>query len=165
MFKKISLVLLSIVIIAGIAGVISYKLFYKKVEGVTDINSKIISTPTQTPELQPTKEPTQQTTAKPKPVYQSTSEPTPEPTNTQNPPSNSQNQTDYNNCVQIAIDNYNKSVAESNRSTNEYLKKCDGVLEVAACKEEMLKIGSDTLKELETMYNNGITYCAAHYPH
>lgn len=45
MFKKISLGLFLIVIIAGIAGIISYKFSHKKVEGVQDINSKIINRP------------------------------------------------------------------------------------------------------------------------
>ena len=44
-FKKITLILLSIIIIASIAGAIGYKLFYKKVEGVQDVNSKIINRP------------------------------------------------------------------------------------------------------------------------
>jgi len=161
MFKKIALVLLSIVIIAGIAGAISYKLFYKKVEGVTDINSKIISTPTQTPEPQPTKEPTQQATSKPKPIYQPTSEPTPEPTNTQNTPSNSQNQTDYNNCIQKVSDDYYKAATELSRNFAKYIEECPN----AACREEETTLLNNAMAGLDTIDRNEMAKCAAQYPH
>lgn len=164
MFKKISISLLTIVILLTTGFFIYRHFFNKKVEGVTDINSKIISTPTQTPEPQPTEEPTQQATAKPKPVYQPTSEPTPEPTNTQNPPSNSQDQINYNYCIQIVIDNYNKGVAETNRSIDEYITRCGSLPNAEACIEGFLTLRISQLQEWEMFNNNGIAQCAAKYP-
>ncbi|MBM2820265.1 MAG: hypothetical protein HW405_25 [Candidatus Berkelbacteria bacterium] len=61
-FRKITLILLSIVILAGIAGGIYYKFSYKRVEGVADINSKIIGTPKKMEPTNSTKLPDDTTT-------------------------------------------------------------------------------------------------------
>jgi len=45
MLKKIILAFLAAIIIIGIAGFIGYKFLYKRVEGIQDVNSKIISPP------------------------------------------------------------------------------------------------------------------------